>query len=127
MIFQPQRKLHCFSRYRYAKKRGQCQHALDFVSSLWQWQRSIEPPRCIALAYKAARSARNAGIVQRKSPIRDARNTTTLRGDSGKRAKSPGVKALLIASSRQEKQIAQPSREEDRGRGHQPSRRRSTP
>ena len=58
MIFQPQRKLHDFSRYRYAKKRGQRQHALDFVSSLWQWQRSIEPPRCIALAHKAHRHLR---------------------------------------------------------------------
>src|SRR2546430_16623044 len=58
MIFQPQRKLHCFSRYRYAKKRGQRQHALDFVSPLWQWQRSIEPPRCIALAHKANRHLR---------------------------------------------------------------------
>src|SRR5690606_22933160 len=49
-------------------------------------------------AGSAARRARSAGVAQRKSPMREARTTTTRRGGSGRRASRPGAKGSSTAS-----------------------------
>src|SRR5579884_57691 len=44
----------------------------------------------------ALRMARNAGVAQIKSPIREARTNATLSGIFARRDNSPGVKGSLI-------------------------------